>query len=191
MRLNDPLVTRFKYEGKEYTIDLAFDNVLDVFDVLNDKTLRDYEKAEICLILLLGDQTFDKTITIDLWNYIYESFIKIESKQPIEYDRKGNPMPVRDEDNESFIDLDKDAGYIFSSFQQAYNMNLFQQQGKLHWHEFQSLLNGLPSDTIMQRIIQIRMWEPSKGESSEYKQSMKKLQKIYALEDEKIEENSP
>lgn len=183
MRLNDPLVTNFEYEGKEYTIDLSFDNVLDVFDVLNDKVLRDHEKAEICLVLLLGDQTFDKTIVIDLWNYIYESFIKIESKQPIEYDRKGNPMPIRDEDNESFIDLDKDAGYIFSSFQQAYNMNLFQQQGKLHWHEFQSLLNGLPSDTMMQRIIQIRMWEPSKGESSEYKQSMRKLQKIYALED--------
>lgn len=187
MRLNDPLITSFLYEDKEYAIDLTFDNVLDVFDVLDDKVLRDHEKAEICLALLLGEQPYEPTI--ELWNYIYESFIHIESKQPIEYDRKGNPMPVRDEDKKNFIDLDKDAEYIYASFQQAYNMNLYQQQGKLHWHEFQSLLNGLPSDTIMQRIIQIRMWEPSKHESSEYKQSMRKLQKIYAL-DEEVEEDS-
>lgn len=188
MRLNDPLITSFLYEDKEYAIDLAFDNVLDVFDVLDDKSLRDKEKAEICLALLLGDQLYDKSETIDLWNYIYESFIHIESKQPIEYDRKGNPMPVMDEDKKNFIDLDKDAEYIYASFQQAYNMNLYQQQGRLHWHEFQALLNGLPSDTIMQRIIQIRMWEPSKGESNEYRQAMRKLQKIYALDDEEPEE---
>lgn len=180
MRLNDPLVTSFPYDGKEYQIDLAFDNVLDVLDVFDDTDLRDYEKAEICLALLLGDQSYE--LSIDLWNYVYETFIHVESKQPIEYDRKGNPMPVQKEQKQS-IDFEKDAEYIFASFQQAYGMNLFQMQGKLHWSEFRALLSGLPSDTIMQRIIQIRLWEPSKGESSEHKQSMRDLQKIYALEE--------
>ncbi|ARK28798.1 Gp15 family bacteriophage protein [Halalkalibacter krulwichiae] len=184
MRLNDPLVTSFLYNGKEYDIDLAFDNVLDLFDVLEDKTLRDYEKAEINLELLLNESLKGKE-AIDLWNYVYEHFIEIKNKQPIEYDRLGNPMPVKENEKERFIDLDKDAEYIFASFQQAYHINLYQQQGKLHWHEFQSLLNGLPSNTIMQRIIQIRMWKPSKGESSEYKQSMRELQKVYALEEVK------
>ncbi|SHI01773.1 bacteriophage Gp15 family protein [Virgibacillus chiguensis] len=188
MRLNDPLVTSFEYDGKEYAIDLAFDNVLDVFDVLNDELLRDYEKAEICLILLFGEQPFDEAITIDLWNHVYESFIYIENEQPIEYDLKGNPLPVQHEEQKQLIDLDKDAEYIFASFQQAYGMNLYQEQGSLHWHEFQSLLQGLPDDTIMKRIIQIRQWEPSKGESTEYKQSMRKLQKIYALDDDDQEE---
>lgn len=187
MRLNDPLVTSFSYEGKEYVIDLAFDNVLDVFDVIEDKTLRHYEKAEICLLLLL-DESFKGEQAINLWNYVYEFFIKIEEKKPIEYDLKGNPMPVpEDDDNEHFIDLEQDAEYIFASFKQAYNMNLFHEQGKLHWHEFQALLNGLPSNTIMQRIIQIRMWKPSKGESSEYRENMRKLQKIYALDEEREE----
>src|SRR5690625_4185154 len=184
MRLNDPLVTSFVYEGEEYAIDLAFDNVLDVFDQLDDKTLRDYEKAEICLPLLLGSQEYDEKQSIDLWNFIYEEFIEIESKQPIEYDLKGNPMPIKTGDKKKFIDLDKDAEFIFASFKQAYNMNLYEEQGKLHWHEFQALLSGLPSDTIMQRIVQIRLWEPSKGETSEYQQNMRDLQKIYALEDE-------
>jgi hypothetical protein len=185
MRLNDPLVTSFVYEGKEYRIDLAFDNVLDVFDVLSDDALRDYEKAEIGLALLLGEQ--DYVPSVGLWNHIYKEYIEIQRKQPIEYDLKGNPMPVQEEDDDRVIDLDQDAEYIYASFRQAYGMNLYEQQGKLHWHEFKALLNGLSSDTIMQRIIQIRMWKPSKHESGEYKENMRKLQKIYALDDSEEE----
>lgn len=180
MQLNDPLVTSFVFEGEKYKIDLAFDTVLDVFDVLSDDTLRDYEKVEICLALLLGDQ--DYVLSVGLWNHIYKEYIELESKRVLEYDMKGNLMPVcNDEDNEKILDIKQDAEYIYASFRQAYGMDLYAQQGKLHWHVFRALLNGLPSDTIMQRIIQIRLWEPSKGESSEYKENMRKLQKIYAL----------
>src|SRR5690625_8047273 len=91
MRLNDPQVTSFTFEGEEYSIDLAFDNVLDVFDVLEDDYLRDYEKAEICLTLLLGVE-MEGMPAVDLWNYVFSNFIYIENKQPIEYDRNGNPM---------------------------------------------------------------------------------------------------
>ena len=182
MRLNDSLTTEFEYNDKAYKIDLAFDNVLDVFDVLSDEDLREHEKAEINLSLLTEEDV--KGIeAIELWNHVYENYIKIESKQPIEYDVKGNPMPVQEEDDdEEYISLDQDADYIYTSFQQAYGMNLIHQQGKLHWHEFQTLLTGLPSDTIMQKIIQIRMWKPSKGESTEYKKNMSHLQKIYSLD---------
>lgn len=182
-RLNDPLVTSFSYNGKEYSIDLAFDKVLDVFDYLEDKTLLEYEKAEVVLYLLLGEN-IKGAEAIELWNYVYENFIKIEDKKPIKTDIKGNPLPVQDDDSVKVIDIEKDAEYIFASFKQAYNMNLFQEQGKLHWHEFKALLNGLPSDTIMQRIIQIRLWKPSKHDSAEYKKNMEELQAIYALEDD-------
>lgn len=182
MRLNDNLIASFEYRGKEYSIDLSFDNVLDVFDALADKELRDIEKIDICLELLL-DESVEEDI-VELWNYIYDEFIMIKVNKPIEYDLKGNPMPTMEEDEEgSFIDLEQDAEYIYTSFIQAYNINLYKEHGKLHWHEFKALLNGLPSNTIMQRIIQIRMWKPSKHEPAEYKESMKKLQKIYTLEE--------
>lgn len=185
MRLNDPLATSFEFDEKEYTIDLAFDNVLDVFDVLDDKELREYERAEICLTLLLGE-TFEIGHSVSLWNYIFENFIHTQEKQTLELDRKGNPLPVQKEQKQ-VIDFEKDADYIFASFQQAYHINLYQQQGKLHWQEFKALLNGLPSDTVMQRIIQIRLWEPSKGDTAEYKEAMRELQKTYSL-DEEVEE---
>lgn len=183
MRLNAPLVTSFLYEDKEYAIDLAFDNVLDVFDYLEDKTLREHEKAEICLALLL-DEPVKGEEAINLWNYIYEQFIYIKVERPIEYDLKGNPLPVLEhEENQQFMDLEQDAEYIFASFKQAYGMNLYQEQGKLHWHEFQALLNGLPSDTIMKRIIEIRAWKPSKGDSAEFRKNMEDLQRRFALKD--------
>ncbi|MEK5038765.1 Gp15 family bacteriophage protein [Sporosarcina sp. FSL K6-3457] len=180
MRLNTPLVTSFVFDGHEYEIDLAFDNVLSVFSVFDEIDLRDYEKADIALALLIGVEY--KSNTNDLWNFVYGTFIHVEDKRSIEYDRQGNPMPIQKEPKKS-IDFEKDAEYIYASFRQAYNINLYQEQGKLSWAEFKALLSGLPSDTVMQRVIQIRLWEPSKGESSEYKQAMKELQKTYALEE--------
>ncbi|WP_203334361.1 Gp15 family bacteriophage protein [Planococcus beigongshangi] len=182
MRLNDPLVTDFEYEGAMYSVDLSFDNVLDVFDVLADESLREYERAEICLSLLL-EEPCGKEMIFSLWNHIYEAFIHTKEKQSIEFDRKGNPLPVQKEQKQ-VLDFEKDADYIFASFRQAYNMNLYKEQGKLHWHEFKALLNGLPSDTVMQRIIQIRLWEPSKGDTEEMKQAIRDLQRTYALEEE-------
>lgn len=195
MRLNDRLVTSFIFDGKKFEIDLAFDNVLDVLDVQQDKSLRDYEKLEISLALLLDNQEYNKFEMVDLWNHIYESFIDIaKEKEVIKYDLEGNPMPrkSKEKDVKSF-DFEVDAERIYASFRQAYGINLFEEQGKMHWHEFTALLNGLPSNTVLQRVIQIRQWEPSKHDSAEYKKEMQELQELYALEeikhgDEEVDE---
>lgn len=44
MRLNDPLVTSIEFDGIELPIDLTFDNVLDVFDILEDSDLFQKKK---------------------------------------------------------------------------------------------------------------------------------------------------
>ena len=36
MKLNDPLVESFEFRGEIYPIDLSFNKVLDVFDVIDD-----------------------------------------------------------------------------------------------------------------------------------------------------------
>lgn len=182
MRINNRLTTSFLFDGVEYPVDLSFDNVLDALDVLDDKSLRVYEKTDICLTLLIGDYKHDP---IELWNHIYTEFIQSNYEEPIQYDRKGNPVPVvkEEDDEKQLYDIVQDAEYIYSSFQQAYGMNLFGMQGKLHWSEFRALLNGLPSETILQRIIQIRAWKPSKGDSPRDRENMRKLQKVYALHD--------
>lgn len=59
MRLNDPLPSSFEFEGKEYPLNLAFDRVLDVFDVLSDDEVNLPDKVEICIKILVGDVELD------------------------------------------------------------------------------------------------------------------------------------
>ncbi|MDU6918348.1 MAG: Gp15 family bacteriophage protein, partial [Enterococcus faecalis] len=49
MRLNDPLPSFFEFEEKEYPLNLAFDRVLDVFDVLSDDGMNLPDKVETCI----------------------------------------------------------------------------------------------------------------------------------------------
>lgn len=182
MRLNDLLVTTYEYKGEEIPIDLSFDNVLDVLDVMSVKGLYEFQLAEMCLALLFGEDVIDIEDCFIVWNDVYDKFLTPEKDEYIEYDLKGNPMPKKKE--KKLIDLEEDAEYIYASFVQAYNINLFEQQTKMHWFEFKSLLNGLPENTIMKQIMQIRRWEPSKGESEEYKKAMREMQEIYSLEND-------
>lgn len=191
MRLNDPLVTSIEFEGKEHPIDLTFDNVLDVFDILEDSELFPEEKVNMALGLLLTN--FDETSqgSADqqflLFNYILENYISVGNTDVVETDRLGNPMPSAGKENRS-INLVNDAKYIYASFRQI-GINLFEEQGRLSWEEFQALLESLPDDTILSRIIQIRNWEPSKGESTREKERMRKLQQKYALPDLEVGED--
>ncbi|EME8275025.1 hypothetical protein KUC01_002723, partial [Enterococcus faecium] len=111
----------------------------------------------------------------------FSTYINPEEDE-IETDRLGNPLPKKPIKHTKLIDLVQDAKYIYASFRQI-GINLFEEQGKLSWEEFQALLESLPDDTILAKIIQIRTWKPSKGESTEEKARMKELQKKYALSD--------
>ena len=61
-------------------------------------------------------------------------------------------------------------------------------QGELHWRKFNALLSGLPEGTKLMEVIKIRKWKPQKGDSAEYKEEMRRLQKDYALPNEIIGE---
>ena len=78
------------------------------------------------------------------------------------YDRHGNPMPVAkdEEDDIRLIDFEVDAQEIYASFVQAYNINLFEAQGRLTWPEFIALLNGMPEGTAVSQLVEIRSWKP-------------------------------
>ena len=185
MRLNDPLIDSFEFEGVIYPINLAFNRVLDVFDVLSDKVLNNFEKAEVAISILLDKEDIDYPLYVDLWIYIKENFIDLSEEEEQLFDLHGNPIPKPTQKNNEpkLIDFKKDAEFIYASFLQAYNINLFRSHDKLSWIEFRALVNALPDDTIMQRIIEIRQWEPRRGDSDEYKENMRRLKNKYRLMD--------
>lgn len=186
MKLNDPLIDSFEFEGEVYPLNLAFNRVLDVYDVIRDDVLSEYEKAKLSLLILVGIEFTDFLQVINIWGYLKNRFLDFSSSEKQQYDRLGNPMPVaKNEDDRRLIDFEKDAEYIYASFLQAYGFSLFDKQDELSWMEFKALLNALPDNTIMQQIISIRKWKPSDGGN---KKQMFALQAVYALEDDREEE---
>lgn len=178
MRLNDPLVTSFSFCEKDYPIDLAFDNVLDVFDVLSDSALFKEQKIHLIIELLVGKTSLNVFQKLEMWEFIRSEFIFLGGNTQPETDELGNELPTRP--TKKNMDIVHDAKYIYASFRQI-GINLFAEQGKLSWQEFQALLESLPDDTIMQRIIQIRNWEPQKGMDAKEKRRMRELQRKYVL----------
>lgn len=180
------LPTTYEYKGKEIPIDLAFDNVLDMFDVMRDKRLLERDVAELIMILLFGEGVIEECDWKDVWLEVHKKYFESNDKAHLNYDLQGNPMPVIDdnEEEEVTINLVQDAEYIYSSFVQAYNINLFQEHRKMHWLEFRSLLKGLPEDTVMKQIMAVRSWVPDKHDSAERKAEMQKLQEYYKLREE-------
>ena len=91
-----------------------------------------------------------------------------------------NPYGEKEE-SKKVMDFRHDAGLIYASFYQSYGIDL--TTIKLHWWCFLELLKGLPSDTIMQRVIDIRTKKISTKMSPEERQSIVRAQSYYSLPD--------
>ena len=112
MKLNDRLLNAYVYNGVEYRIDMTFDNVLDIFDVLADDDLSDFEKANLGLLYLFDGEHLDPeraTIApedaVETWNDIFENYISVADKEVVDYDLQGNPMPKKA--TKKLIDIEK------------------------------------------------------------------------------------
>lgn len=175
--------------GKSYVLDLSFNNVIKLFEMFNDDEVDVAIKMHLAL-RMLTKVDFSKELTIEeaanIYSDILQKHIKIEdltSYNSIETDLAGNPLPTS-EKQERVYSLFYDSDYIFASFFQAYKIDLIEEQGKLHWKKFNALLSGLPDNTKFVEVIKIRKWKPQKGDSTDYKNNMRELQKQYALPDE-------
>ena len=206
-KLDDKLVI----DDKEYLLNLSFDNVLKMFEMLRDEDIPEHVKPHFAIRMLIsqsleGETREEKAKSFNeafggfsieemskVFKSVFEEHISLSDVEDnhVEYDLAGNPMKTTANDDtkqRAPYDIRYDGDYIYSSFVQAYNMDLFDMQGTLHWRKFNALLSGLPEGTKLMEVIKIRKWKPQKGDSTEYKEEMRKLQKDYALPYDEIEE---
>lgn len=184
MDLAYPLTDTVEIDGKTYKLNLSFDNVLRLIDMLNDKQLDDITQIETGLYMLLGvelDYPIEKKEEI-FYQIFYETIGKeVEENIPVDLD--GNPMPQQKEDK--IYSIKQDAPYIYASFYQDYGIDLFEVQGKLHWEKFKALLAGLRPDTKFKEIVNIRTMELPTGKGTEkQRKRIKELKEYYRLQDE-------
>lgn len=65
----------------------------------------------------------------------------------------------------------QDSQEIFSSFYQTYNIDL--TKVNLHWYVFCGLFAGLPEETPIKNLMDLRSWKPSKNDSKEHREEMR------------------
>uniref|UniRef100_UPI0022E1FD6F Gp15 family bacteriophage protein n=1 Tax=Enterococcus casseliflavus TaxID=37734 RepID=UPI0022E1FD6F len=135
MKLQYRLEETVEIEGVSYPIDLSFDTVLRLFDLLKDPVLSESEKILLGINLLLGvsflyDIETQNTILLS----ILETFDIWEKPKPRydKNDKKGNKLkPKMKEIADQHFSFDYDAQNIYAAFYQTYGIDLFDQRGKM------------------------------------------------------------
>ncbi|EAC4473898.1 hypothetical protein GVT66_01445 [Listeria monocytogenes] len=190
----------YEYEGKEYKLDLAFDNVLRVIDLTEDNSLSDVFRANLAIdVLFAGDMPWPRSSEEDEYANIEEkslvlidiftNYIVKENDDGLLYDIDGNKMPSATNNNDdaeeiASYSLTQDADYIYASFLQDYNIDLLDSRGKMHWYKFRALLESLRDDTTIKTIIGIRQAELPSGKGTEKERNeLIKLKNRYKLKD--------
>nr|DAZ17636.1 MAG TPA: hypothetical protein [Caudoviricetes sp.] len=191
-KLTDKLVI----DDEEFPLNLSFDNVLRLFEMWRDEDVPEFVKPHFGIRILTGETLEDFTVEemSEVFNEVFEEHISLSTVEDnhVEYDLAGNPMKTtasNGKQEQAPYDIRFDGDYIYASFLQAYGIDLFDVQGELHWKKFNALLSGLPEGTKFMEVVKIRKWKPQKGDSAEYKEEMRRLQKDYALPYEIVEED--
>lgn len=159
MNLCDDLPYFVEVDGEEYKLTPAFDNILQMMAQMDD--LDDEDRLEVMLYYLTDDAPLDVRILS----------AAVEALFP---QTKGEP-------GQKAFDFVQDAELIYAAFRQAYNIDLYEQRGKLHWLHFLALLQGLPEDTRFREVVNIRlkpMPEPTKHNAEERARLMKAKQAV-------------
>ncbi|MGJ8731219.1 Gp15 family bacteriophage protein [Listeria aquatica] len=185
--LAEKLESSVEIDGEEYELDLSFDNILLVFKVINDKEIDDLSRLFVCLDLLFirndGEELpFQDNLMkqVEIYKNIMEKVIARGKNQKQKLDLAGEP--IEGEPKTQYYSLEQDAEYIFASFLYDYNINLFHEQGKMHWYEFNALLVSLSDDSMFKRVVHIRQQKVTKDMTAEQKEILKEQQAMFALE---------
>lgn len=194
--LSRKLTDKLVIDDEEFPLNLSFDNVLRLFEMWRDEDVPEFVKPHFGIRILTGETLEDFTVEemSEVFNEVFEEHISLSTVEDnhVEYDLAGNPMKTtasNGKQEQAPYDIRFDGDYIYASFLQAYGIDLFDVQGELHWKKFNALLSGLPEGTKFMEVIKIRKWKPQKGDSAEYKEEMRRLQKNYALPYEIVEED--
>jgi Bacteriophage Gp15 protein len=176
-KLTDTFDDCFEYEGKVFHVDMAFDNILRLFELFDDPSISWWEKVlwGLEILIIEYDEWREKPFEeqFELFKFILREFLDIDLDQPPEQQKK-------------IMDYQKDAELIYASFFAVYKIDLFKMHGKLHWKKFQALLTHLPDDSKLKEVIGYRTMKiPSANQvSKEYRDHVIKMKRLYALENE-------
>ena len=154
--------------GRRIKLYASFDRVLAFLDVLQSKSMMEEDAEKTALFLLFGDQRLSARET-------QQALAKAQSILFEQQKCKDSGPRV--------MDFHQDAALILAAFRQAYGIDLFQEQGRLHWLEFLALLSGIPQNTRLSEVMEIRACKvpPATKSNHEQVRALLKAKAKYAI----------
>lgn len=191
-KLVDELILEIEGEEQIFPLFLSFDRVLKLFEMWGDERVPKIMRPLFALKILTGVSFKDLTVdeAMEIVRAIFEEHIRPgKVNDEVEYDLAGNVIKTTsaEEPHKRLYNLKYDGDYVFASFMQAYRIDLIEEIGRLHWKKFNALLVGLPEGTKFVEVLKIRSYEPQKGDSPEYIEKMRELQREFRLPDEDVD----
>lgn len=167
----------FDYKGGKLYFFPFFNRILQMIEISQTDVLSEFEKIELTFNLLFKiDETTVKFSTKEK-----NILIGKVNKYLLKTDKKASD----NQNNEKVIDFIKDGEYIYSSFFNAYHIDLKEKIDKLLWIDFITLLNNLPDNSKMKEVIRIRKMKPpildKKGTNKKQIQDILELKNYYRL----------
>ena len=173
--LTQPLAWRWRCKGRDYRVNLAFDNVLRWYDLLDRKDLTDDEKGVIGWHMFVNADSVGAIDRLQALEWINDYIGQVPYHDVVE-EGEEDPGEV-----DEFFSYTQDAPAIWASVRAQYGIDLQEELGKLHWHKFRALLDGLPGSSYFMQIIDIRR-RPRTGLEGEALTSLVQLQEHYMLD---------
>lgn len=171
MKLYFDLPYELHYKGVKLKLTPFFNNVLYCLEVTKNKELEDEEIIDNCFCALVDtNKRYSYKEKLDIIKKVFE-LINEEKKN-------------KNTSNKKTFDFIQDSQMIYAGFYQAYKIDLFEQRNKLHWWKFISLFQGLPKETRIMEIIDIRsrpLPKPTKY-NGEKRAELIRLKALYSLE---------
>lgn len=144
-------------DGYTYKVNLSFNRVLKVFEIIADESLGEEEKTIESFELLVVDDKL-KDIPLDEKAVLIQELMSEITKKP--YGNIEIPKGGVDEQNQVSnspnFDFKQDAGAILASFFQQYGLDLTKEYDRMSWEVFISLFDNLNGDTPIQQIRSYR-----------------------------------
>lgn len=173
MKLYEGFPESVVIDGITYRLNLSFDRVLRYFELFGEPELNTEDITDIGYSwLVIKPQNVPLVIKSAVLAHIRGEILSPPCRSL--HTQKKQPKAV---------DFSYDAEKIYSSFMQAYGIDLVKMRGKMHWCSFIALFRGLPDDTPIKRIMNIRTKEipvPTKS-NAKYIQNLAELKALYAL----------
>lgn len=166
--LTHDLPTSIKVKDKEYKIDARVCKVLQALYILSmDELDLPFRIGEVTSLLLGDDAKFEVGDFLEVWDEIVKFL-------------GGYPKKNTTESKKQVLSFSQDHDIIYSAFRQAYGLTLTEIKN-MHYWEFLSLLAGLPADTRLSGVIQIRLTEITSKDSAEVRRAKIKAKQAVSI----------